>query len=170
MLPLLLAGALGAAAAPPGVVRHDVHVSYTRIVVEGATVACRVRLFTDDLTLALRRQARAPSLTLTEAARADSLFGAYAAERMEVRVDGGVLPGRVVSSGSETDAGGQRMTWYLLEYRAPRPVRRLQLMAGLLFDVHRDQQSLVTVLTLPSERRQTLFFSAGDPKPQGVPL
>ena len=39
---------------------HDVHLTYSRMVVDGASVTCRVRLFKDDLDKALQQRRLKP--------------------------------------------------------------------------------------------------------------
>ena len=173
---LASAGAAGAggATAPRGghapgasAAGHDVHVSHTRLVVEGASVVARLRLFHDDLQDAVRRHAGRPTLALSSPA-GDSAFARYLATRVGVTADGTRLVPHLAAAGDDRDTGGVPMRWYLVELRAPRPVRRLALRQTLLHEWFRDQQNLVTVLRMPGERRTTLFFAAGDPREQVV--
>ncbi len=57
-------------------VLHDTHVSHTRMVLEGKTLACRVRLFKDDLEHALQASTGRAELKITDTDRADSVFAA----------------------------------------------------------------------------------------------
>jgi hypothetical protein len=147
------------------VARHDVHISHTRLVVEGRTVVCRVRLFADDLERTLRQRTGDAALRLDSPA-ADSAFARYFAERVTLTADGARLTGRLSAAGQERDAGGYAMRWYVVELQAPRPVARLGVRNALLFDVFRDQQNIVAALRTAGDRRSTLFFAAGDTKEQ----
>ncbi len=147
---------------------HDVHVSHMRFVVEGTTVAAQVRLFHDDLQDAVRAHARAPQLVLSSPA-GDSAFARYFAQGVGVTADGVRLVPRLLQARDERDAGGIPMRVYTVELTAARPVRTLALRDALLFEHFRDQQNLAVVVRMPSERRTSLFFAAGDTKAQVVP-
>jgi len=143
-------------------------VSHTRLVLEGTTVAVRVRLFHDDLTLALRRFTGRSDLVLTPEARADSVFGAYFARVVRLEGDGRPLSLRVTASAMEKDEVAENVVWYVLEGTIPRVPKRLTVLNGLLFEVLDDQQNIVQLLKLPGEERRTLYFTAGEPREQVV--
>jgi hypothetical protein len=147
---------------------HDVHVSHTRLVLEGNTIALRVRLFHDDLTLALRRATGRPELQITTEARADSVFGAYFAKHVKLEVNGRPVRVRVTASGTEVDAAAQEVVWYVLEGGLDRPARGIVILDGLLFEVFGDQQNILQLLRLPGDQRRTLYFNASDPREQVV--
>jgi Domain of unknown function (DUF6702) len=145
---------------------HDTHVSLTRLVLEGNTIALRVRLFHDDLTLALRRDSGRPDLRITAESRGDSVFGAYFAKRVKLEVDGGPVALRVTASGTEQDAAAQEIVWYVLEGGLERPASRIVVLDGLLFEVFTDQQNILQLLRMPEDQRRTLYFTASDPREQ----
>jgi hypothetical protein len=60
------------------------------------------------------------------------------------------------------------MFWYVVQFTARQPVRRLAISNQLLFEVFRDQQNLVTILKAPGDNRWSLYFAAGDTKEQVV--
>ena len=157
----LAAGLLGSPAA-----RHDVHVSHTRLVVEGATVAAQVRLFRDDLEKTFAARAGAPAFDAATAPKRDSLLGAYLAARFVLEADGVRLTGNVEGSGIETDRDRQEVVWVLLDFPAARPVRSIRLRNVIFHETWADQQNIVQVLHLPDEARQTLYFAPGDGKAQ----
>lgn len=138
------------------------------MVLEGTTVACRVRLFKDDLERALRVEAKDSALRITEGDRADSLFGRYFGKAMRLSADGSPVALRVTSSGTEKDEAAQEIVWYVLEGAVAAPVRRLAVLDGLLFEYFRDQQNILLLLRLPEDQRQTLSFVASDPREQRV--
>jgi hypothetical protein len=159
---LVAAGILGIPAA-----RHDQHVSHTRLVVEGATVAARMRLFRDDLEKGLGHRYRIEAFDAVKDPRRDSLFTAYVNERFLLEADGARLSARVESSGVEVDAQQkQQMVWFVLEFAAATPVKRLSLRNVVLQEQFGDQQNIVQVMHLPDEARQTLYFAPGDAKAQ----
>ena len=147
---------------------HDVHVSHTRAVVEGRTVALNVRLFADDLEATLRRASGDAALRL-ETPAADSAFARYLARQVTVTADGVRLVPRVTGAGTANDGAGVPMRWYVVELTAPAPVGKLALRNALMFDAFRDQQNIVAVMRMPGERRTTLFFASGDETAQVVP-
>lgn len=167
-LTLLLAAPSAEGAARGAAERHAVHLSHTRLVVEGGEVVCRVRLFRDDAERALRAFTGDQSLGIGTPA-ADSAFARYFAARFALTADGARLAGRLTAAGSERDPGGYEMRWYVVELTAPRPPRRLALRNTLLFEAFRDQQNVVAVLRMPGERRSTMYFAAGDEKEYVLP-
>lgn len=160
-LVVLAAGLLGGPAA-----RHDVHVSHTRLVVEGATVAAQVRLFRDDLEKTFAARAGTPAFDAATAPKRDSLLGAYLAERLVLEGDGVRLQGNVQGSGVETDRDRQEVVWVLVDFPAAKPVRSIRLRNVIFHETWADQQNIVQVLHLPDEARQTLYFAPGDGKAQ----
>lgn len=164
---LLLAFTADGGSAPRSAV-HDVHLTHARMVIEGKTVACRIRVFRDDAEIALRQFSGRPEFTLTGEARADSLFAAYASRRLQLRSGGDTLRFRVTASGSEQDGDAQEVIWYILESEAPRPIGRLGVLNGLMFELYRDQQNLMQVLRQPQGERKTLYFVSSDPREQSI--
>lgn len=147
---------------------HDIHLTHARMVIEGRSVVCRIRVFRDDAEIALRQFSGRPEFKLTGEARADSLFGAYAAQHLFLRDGDDTLRFRVTSSGAEHDPDAQEVIWYVLESEAPRPIARLGVLNGLMFELYRDQQNLMQVLRLPGENRKTLYFVSTDPREQVI--
>jgi Domain of unknown function (DUF6702) len=147
---------------------HDLHVSHTRMVLEGTTVACRIRLFKDDLEKALRLFSGQDSLHLTEKARADSLFGAYFGQKVTLEANGSRVALTVSASGTEHDQAAQEIVWYVLEGESRTPVSKLGLLNGLMFELFRDQQNIVQLLREPGNIRQTLYFVSTDPREQSI--
>jgi hypothetical protein len=150
------------------VLSHDTHVSHTRLVLEGNTIALRVRLFHDDLTLALRRATGRSDLRITAESRVDSVFGAYFAKQVKLEVDGRPVALRVTASGMEQDAAAQEIVWYVLEGGLERPASRIVVLDGLLFEVFADQQNILQLLRMPEDQRRTLYFTASDPREQRI--
>ncbi len=139
---------------------HDLHLTYSRIVVDGDRVTCRVRLFKDDLQRALKSVA-IDSLT-------DSLFTAYFNARVVLTSAGATLKARVTASGRDSDTTDPEMWWFRLEAVAPQPLATLSLRLGLLFELYADQRNLVTVIKMPGEERRSLYFTASDRREQQI--
>lgn len=147
---------------------HDLHVSHTRMVLEGTTVACRIRLFKDDLEKALRLYSGRDTLHLTEKGRADSLFGAYFGQKATVVADGKRIALTVSASGTERDPAAQEIVWYVLEGESGGPVSKLVLLQGVMFELFRDQQNIVQLLRAPGDVHRTLYFVSTDPREQVI--
>ena len=145
---------------PPAPAVHDIHLSYTRVAVEGRVVLCRIRMFRDDLERALSRRAGKP-VTLAASAAGDSLFAAYFNEQFTLIHGGRRLAGTVVASGEEPE-----MWWYTVRFEAPAPIRQLSLRNGVLFDLFDDQRNMTKVLHVASEKEFAYYFVEGDTKPQ----
>lgn len=148
MILALAAGLL--LSAPP----HDLHVAHTRMVVEGAVVVARVRMFRDDLQKALKRP-------VTDDAAWRAAVAAYVGQNFTVVADGAKLAAEVVDGGGDTD-GDQPVWWVLVQWKAAKPVTVLGLKVHLLFDAFGDQQNIVQVSKQPGDERRGLYFQAGD--------
>ncbi len=160
----------GPAVQPPRLPAHDLHVSHTRLVFDGRTVACRIRLFHDDLQLTLRAASGKPQLRLTPTDRADSLFTGYFRSHLRLVGDGNPVVLHVTASGMEPDAAAQQVVWYVVEGSVPAPVRQVVILNSVLFESFADQQNIVQLLRLPGETRQTFYFTASDPREQKLEL
>ncbi len=156
----------GPALRPPRSPAHDLHVSHTRLVFDGRTVVCRIRLYHDDLQLTLRAASGQPELRLTPTDRADSLFTGYFRTHLRLQGDGNPIVLHVTASGMEPDAAAQQVVWYVLEGTVPAPVGQVVLLNSALFESFGDQQNIVQLLSLPADRRQTFYFTASDPREQ----
>lgn len=144
---------------------HDVHLTYSRVVVDGASVLWRVRLFRDDLEKALAAFSKNPSFKVSGAA-GDSVFAAYFNAEVPVTANGKRLTGRVLQSGKDAEVTDQDMWWYLIELPAPAPVTTFSTRVGLLFEHFTDQRNVVTLLKMPGEGRHSLYFVREDARMQ----
>ena len=160
---LLVLCALVFAAAP--LAAHDVHVSYGRLAVEGRAAVLQLRFFQDDLEAALRAFHRLPpSYRLTGAPADTRRFEAYLNARLRLSFGGRTLTGRVVSAGVDPaghDPNGGPMWVAEAVYEARAPITGFALRHTLLFEAFPTQQNLVKVMFFPSERVETLYFTAG---------
>ena len=151
---------------PVGQPVHDIHLSHTRMVVNGSTIAARVRVFHDDTEVVLQRFAGRPDLRVADHASQDSLFERYLNDRVVLAANGQRLRARVVASGRDPDAADPVMWWYDVQYRAAQPVHSLALRQHLMFEQFRDQRNILTVIAMPSEERFSLYFAPTDLKEQ----
>lgn len=149
---------------------HDIHTTHTRAVVENGAVLWKVRLFSDDLEKGLRAFAKRPGFALATDNAADSLFTAYFNARVEVLADGRALSATLVQKGTDKDPVGGTVNWYLMELAAGRQPARLSVRNRLLAEQFSNQANIVVLLSMPGEKRHSLYFGDTDMAPQVVDL
>jgi hypothetical protein len=147
---LLLAVPPLAPHAPP----HDLHLSHTRMVIEGTAVVARVRMFRDDLEKSLKRK-------IADDAASKAAVAAYMAQHFLVSADGTTLTSEVLDSGGDMD-GDQPVLWVLVQWKAAKPVKALGVRMHVMFETFSDQQNTVLVARQPGDERRGLYFQAGD--------
>ena len=140
------------------------HLTYSRVVVDGASIVVRVRVFQDDLERALRQWSGRKDLVVTSTAIIDSLFATYWNATTRITADGVRLHGRVLKSGADSAETDPRMWWYEVQLAAPRPAREVLLHIGLFFEQFRDQRNIVSLIRMPDGARASIYFAAGDKK------
>lgn len=155
-VPLLLL--LGLAGAPT----HEIHLSHTRLVVEGTVVTGRIRLFHDDTEAALQRFTGRGDLRVTAADAQREAFRRYIDSTMVVTAAGTRLKARIADAGPDPDVSTAPMWWYAIEYRAPKAVNGIAIKHVVMFDQFDNQRNIVTVLTKPADQRFSLYFAVGD--------
>ena len=141
---------------------HDIHLSHTRMVVDGATVQARIRVFHDDLEMVLRRHTARQELSVRDESSQDSLFAAYLDATVSLTSAGERLRPHVIQSGRDPDATDSPMWWYLVEFRAAKPIQTLAVKYELMFEVFDDQRNIVSVVKMPGEARRSLYFAPGE--------
>ena len=155
----------GGAAAIPGGGRtpraHDLHISYGNAAVEGATLVFRVRIFRDDLEAALTPLAAGRTVAMAPDPAVDSLFLAYAEDRLVVEVAGRRLTPRLLARG-EDELDREPVWWYTIQFQAPAELTAFRLRNTLLLELFRDQRNIVKVVRFPDEKQLTFAFAAGE--------
>lgn len=137
---------------------HDVHVSTTRLAIEGSTVAMRVTLYRNDLQTALRAALKQPAYELAASARGDSIALAYLDTHLELRAGPDRLACALLGSGEEAGQRRELDQWYYdLRCEAAAPIRSLAIRNEILFDLFRDQRNIVKA-KLPTGAVRTVFF------------
>lgn len=153
-----------------GAVRHGVHSTHTRAVIENGALMWKVRLFSDDLEKGLRAYTRRPAFSLNGDAKADSTFIAYFNAKVSVSADGRALEARLVQQGVDKDPVGGTVHWYLLQFDTGRTPAALSIRNTLLAEVFPNQANIVVLRSMPGERRRSLYFSDGNMEAQTVDL
>ncbi|HEX4934339.1 MAG TPA: DUF6702 family protein [Gemmatimonadaceae bacterium] len=146
---------------------HDIHLTYSRVVVDGASILWRVRLFRDDLEKTLAAWSRNPAFKAGTPG-SDSVFAGYFNAQVPVMANGKRLAGKVLQSGHDPDVTDQDMWWYLVELTAPARVTTFETRVGLLFEHFSDQRNVLTLLKMPGEERHSMYFVPGDAKLQSL--
>ncbi len=142
---------------------HDLHLTYSRVVVDGPVVRAKVRVFKDDMERGLAGYARTQAFQLgANTSLTDSLFAAYFNARTWAVASGKRLGFKVTQSGRDPDATDPVMWSFELEGRAPTTIRQLSLRVSLLFETFVDQKNVVTLIRMPGEDRHSLYFSVSD--------
>lgn len=163
VLATCLAGAV-AESPPPRELPHPLHVSTSQLAVDTSTVWLRIRMFKDDLELALAARAGLPTLRLEPTAPHDSLFMDYFGEAFGLRLNDVEVTGVIESSGEDLDSGeGELQTWwYQVRFDGSGPIRGIEIRNEILYDQFDDQRNIVRVLHVPTETRRSLYFAAPD--------
>ena len=151
-------------ASSPNDVEHPLHVSTSQLAVDTTTAWLRIRMFKDDLELALAARAGVESLSLEPSAEHDTLFLGYFSEAFGLRLNGIEVAGIIESSGEDLEAGdGElRIWWYQIRFDGTEPIRGIEIRNEILYEQFRDQRNIVRVLHVPTETRKTLYFAAPD--------
>ncbi|MEP7380919.1 MAG: DUF6702 family protein [Gemmatimonadota bacterium] len=137
------------------------HLTYSRVEVNGSRIRWRVRLFRDDLEKSMSSYAHRPALSASSPA-ADSLFGAYFNDRVRLAAGGTPLKGTILESGRDPEPTDQEMWWYLIDLGANAPIRSLTIQVALFFEYFADQRNIVSVTKEPGGLRRSLYFAPGD--------
>lgn len=144
---------------------HPLHLSTTMLAIDESAAFLRVRMFKNDLELALAAAAGRDSLDLAPTPENDSLFLAYFGERFELRFDGAGGASPVLTGSGEdlsTEEGDERIWWVELRYDFAAPVSRVDVRARQLYEQFDDQRNIVRVLHTESGRQRTVYFAAPD--------
>jgi hypothetical protein len=147
---------------------HDIHLSHTRIVVDGTKLRARIRLFQDDLELVLRRHTRRPDLTAAHRPSLDSAFASYLREKVALTSAGERLSSRITASGPDPQPADSPMWVFDVELSAERPISALTLRFELMFEQFDDQRNIVIVVREGGAQRQSLYFAPGGSREQTV--
>jgi len=149
------------AAVPVGEPRHDLHVSYGNLGVEGATAILQLRIFKDDLEEALRRFHGRDSFLLAVSPEVDAIFLRYLAEKFILEVGETTLEGRIVGSGDD-ELDREPVWWYQVRFDAPEPIQAARITNTVLFEIFDDQSNILRVVDFPQETRRAYYFAPGE--------
>lgn len=144
-----------------GEARHDLHVSYGNLGLEGTTAILQIRIFKDDLEEALQRMDERESLLLEVTPEMDALFLRYLSENFVLEIDGKTLPGRILGSGYD-EMDREPVWWYQIAYDLPGPFQGARVTNTILMEVFDDQSNVLRVVRFPEETRRAYYFSPGE--------
>ncbi|UCG85562.1 MAG: hypothetical protein JSW71_16745 [Gemmatimonadota bacterium] len=138
---------------------HPLHLSHGNMVLAGRHAIINVRLFQDDLELAMGRFHSIDGLRVRPDPIIDSLFTDYFNSKFTVCIADSIHEGRVVASGQAGD-----MWWYAVVFEALEPITSIAFSNDLLFDIFDDQRNITRVLHTSSETQRTFYSVAADPE------
>ena len=138
---------------------HPLHLSHANMVLEGNHAILNVRLFQDDLELALSQFHAIDGLRVRADPIVDSLFASYFNSRFTMSIADSIHEGRIVASGQAED-----MWWYAVTFEAPEPITAVAFRNDLLFDIFDDQRNITRVLDTSTEKQRTFYAVATDPE------
>ncbi len=141
--------------------RHDLHVSYGNLGVDGALAILQIRVFKDDLEEALRRFHGLDAFQMAVSPEVDALFLQYLAKKFVLEVDGTPLKGQIIGSGDD-ELDREPVWWYQIRFRAPDPILLARITNTVLFDVFDDQSNILRVVDFPEENRRSYYFAPGE--------
>ncbi|HRR07073.1 MAG TPA: hypothetical protein PLO56_00110 [Rhodothermales bacterium] len=136
--------------------RHDVHASYAKMAIEGKKAYLSIRVFSDDITLALQQFHKDPSITLKYNEETMRSFQKYLNWKFIIKKNGKQISGKIIEV-YEQDI----MTVFVAEYSASQPIHRFDLEYIVLMEVFDDQRNVLKLIKLPNDTEQSLFFGAG---------
>lgn len=142
--------------------RHDFHVSYGRMAVEGSSIAVRFRFFADDLEKTIRAFTADDESVITDDPASWVSFDAYLRGAFHLVADGDTLGGAIIGSGEDV-MDKEPVRWFLVQYTAAGTIRRVDLVNRLLFDTFDDQKNIVQFRHFPSEKNGSLYFTPDRP-------
>ncbi len=138
---------------------HDLRLSIGRLAFDQGVVRLRVRLFWDDLQLALMEKTSDMEFRLADTEEVHRLVISYINEMLHVEGDGVRLIGHHTSHGIEdAPRADEVMWWYELAYEPSSEIQRLYLKNRLLFNLFEDQRNIVHV-KMPSGQERAYYFS-----------
>lgn len=158
LIPLLMTPTFDTHRATP-VEPHPLHLSHANMVLEGKDAILNVRLFQDDLELAMSRFHGIDGLRVRPDPIVDSLFTDYFNSKFTLAVGDSVHQGRVVASGQAED-----MWWYAVTFEAATPIDSVSFRNDLLFDIFDDQRNITRILHTATEKQRTFYAVATDPE------
>lgn len=138
---------------------HEVHASYGDLSISGAVAVLRIRMFADDLALALSR--RSEGAMLGQEDGTTTSFLGYFQEQFALEVDGLLLVPQVVGRGEDV-LGSEPVEWYILRFEAARAIQSLRIVNRLLFDLFDDQRNIMNVVDEPSEMRRVFYLTPNE--------
>jgi len=137
------------------------HVSYTKMVLEGDLAILNVRIFTDDLENALGRYHGISGLRMRPDPIIDSLFTDYFNAKFTLTIADSVVPGVIVESGESDD-----MWWYVVLFQGWEPINTISFRTELLYDIFNDQRNITRILHTATDEYQMYYSVAGAPETQ----
>ncbi len=138
---------------------HPLHLSHANMVLEGNHAIINVRLFQDDLELALGLFHNIEALRVRPDPIVDSLFADYFNSRFTMSIADSIHEGSILASGKSED-----MWWYAVTFASTDTITAVAFRNDLLFDIFNDQRNITRVLHTSTDKQRTFYSVATDPE------
>jgi len=138
---------------------HPLHLSHGNMVLEGKHAILNVRLFQDDLELALSQFHSIDGLRVRADPILDSLFVSYFNSQFTMSIADSIHEGSILASGQSED-----MWWYAVTFASTDTITAVTFRNDLLFDIFNDQRNITRVLHTSSDKQRTFYSVATDPE------
>lgn len=140
-------------------VDHNIRVSIGTLDLGEDTLRFRVRVFWDDLELALMEHSSDMGFRLADEEAVHAQIGAYINTMVELEIDEARVVGELTNHGiEEARRPDEVMWWYELSYTAPERMTRIKIRNRLLFNLFEDQRNILHV-TMPNGSERAYYFS-----------
>lgn len=136
--------------------RHEVHVAYGDLSISGAVAVLRIRMFADDLALALSRRSEGTKPGHEDDAATS--FLEYFRGQFVLEADGLTVVPQMVGRGEDV-LGSEPVAWYILRFESDRDIQSLRVVNRLLFELFDDQRNLMNVVDEPSQMRRVFYLT-----------
>jgi hypothetical protein len=158
---LALTPSPGVGAGAPHAFLHKLHISSGNAAVEDNLLVVRIRLFKDDLELALAGHTGRAGFALSPGPEVDAAFLTYLGGHFRVTVDGSPLTPTLAGSG-EDELDREPVWWYAVQFEAPTALRTFTVRNTLLTEVFDDQRNIVKFIHFPDQQQKTYSFAIGE--------
>ena len=136
---------------------HNIHLTYSKVLLEERNITVRTSFFLDDFDLMLSEHHQTSFTNLPHNGKSDSLLQSYLTKRFVVVADGDTLQGQILSSGIEAD-----MCFYIYSYSTLTPIKEIKYSNSLLFSIYPDQKNMISVQHLDTEKTWSFYCIVDD--------
>jgi len=136
--------------------RHNIHITYTKMAVEDSVITAKISFFSDDFQNMMRKFTADKSLIAKHDGSQDSILVRYLNNHFKLKADNDLHGPEIISSGEDN-----RMCWYTLQYVSHKDIHKITITNDILFEVFNDQKNLFQVMHFPDGKEQSFYFVQG---------